>query len=131
VPRHLDGRLGQASADAQAGIGVVGLGGEVLDPPGTGQLVDVGGDPPQDGDDPLVGGQLAVVQRVVGAQPQLQDLGHAGAHQLVQPAGHVPERLGLIGQAFGNGVPRGGIVGVDPLVWASRGCVARPGGPPR
>ncbi len=38
VPGHLDGRLGQASTDTQAAVGIVSLGGQIGDASGPGKL---------------------------------------------------------------------------------------------
>ncbi|MHB1527806.1 MAG: hypothetical protein ACYCZN_16385, partial [Candidatus Dormibacteria bacterium] len=56
-----------------------------------------------------MGGRCPVVQWVVGAGAQLQQLGHACAHQLVEPVGHVPDRLGFVAQAVSDGVARRGV----------------------
>jgi len=111
VPGHLDGRLGQAATDTQAAVGIVSLGGQIGDASGPGKLVDVRGDPPQDGDDPLMGGQDPVVQRMIGPGPDIDHLGHPSADQLVEPFGHVAQGLGLVGQTLRDGVTRGGVIG--------------------
>ena len=56
VPGHLDGWPRKATPDPLARVGVRRLGGDVLYPTSTGQLLDVSGDAPEDGDDALMGG---------------------------------------------------------------------------
>jgi hypothetical protein len=53
----------------QAGIGVDGLGGQVLDASGSGQLVDVGGDASEDPQDAVVADDDVVRRRPVVGGP--------------------------------------------------------------
>ncbi len=52
-----------------------------------------------------------MVQRMIGPGPDIDQLGHPGADQLVEPFGHVAQGLGLVGQTLRDGVTRGGVIG--------------------
>ncbi len=45
-----------------------------------------------------------MMERMIGSGTQFEQLGHAGADQLVEAVGHVAQGLGLVGQAFSDGV---------------------------